>query len=159
MSGGGKVVVIGLGNLLCSDDGAGVAAVRLLRRLGVPRGVALVEGGTPGLGLLDLLAGYNRAILVDAVVSGAPPGTVHRFTQEALPPRDLLPLSLHGVNAVDALAMGQVAVPDELPPVIEFFGVEIADRTPGRQLLSPAVAVALPVLAAMISHELSSCRT
>jgi hydrogenase maturation protease len=150
----GGTVVIGLGNPLCSDDGAGLEAIRLLREQGVPPEVAVVEGGTPGLGLLDLMAGSERALLVDAVVSGESPGTLHRFTRGELPPREVLPLSMHGVNAIDALSMGELVTPERLPRQVLIFGVEISDRTPGRVGLSSPVAAALPVLVALIGHEL-----
>ena len=135
-------IVIGIGNELCADDGVGQAVVRQLQAEGVAGAVA-VAAGCPGLGLLDLLAGYDRAILVDAVVSGAPPGTVHRFGLGDLPDRSLLPLSLHGLNAIDALALGQVVSPEALPREVIIVGVEIADRTPFREGLSPAVAAAV----------------
>lgn len=143
-------VLIGLGNPLCADDGVGVAVARLIGHL--PR-TRVVEGGTPGLGLLDLMEGYHKAILVDAVVSGAPPGTIHRFTMEALPPREYLPLSLHGVNAVDALSIGRAVAPERLPPEIVILGMEAAERTPFRTWLSPEVVSAMPRLLAAVRQE------
>lgn len=144
-----STLVIGLGNPLCADDGAGLAVLRLLHDL--PPTVRLVEGGCPGLGLLDLMAGARKVLLVDAVISGARPGTIHRFGPGELPPRGHLPLSLHGVNAVDALQLGRAA--GLLPPEVVILGIEIADRTPFREGLTPAVAGALPILAAAVRHE------
>ncbi|HEY3366597.1 MAG TPA: hydrogenase maturation protease [Symbiobacteriaceae bacterium] len=147
-------VVVGCGNLFCADDGAGVLAVRQVPET---EGVRVIEAGCPGLGLLDLLAGARRAVLVDAVLSGAPPGTLHRFGPGALPVRESLPLSLHGVNLIDALALGRLVAPETMPPEIIILGIEIADRTPGGGL-SPAVAVALPQLVAGIQRELEQPR-
>lgn len=146
--------MVGCGNLLCSDDAAGLAAVRCLNAGVVPDGVCVVEAGCPGYRLLDLISGFDRAVLVDAVVSGAPPGTLHRFGTGALPPRNLLPLSLHGANLVDALALGQVVAPERMPPEIVILGIEIADRTPYREGLSPEVARALPDLVQAIREIL-----
>ncbi|HWI50726.1 MAG TPA: hydrogenase maturation protease [Symbiobacteriaceae bacterium] len=145
-------IVIGIGNELCADDGVGLAVVRQLQAAGVAGAVA---AGCPGLGLLDLLEGYDRAILVDAVVSGAPPGTVHRFGLGDLPDRSLLPLSLHGLNAVDALALGQVVAPEHLPREVIIVGVEIADRTPFQEGLSPAVAAAVGPAADIVRKALT----
>ena len=76
----GAVVVIGIGNVVCSDDGLGVHAVRRLRE---PRRhtdhVELVEGGTAGLLLLPHVADARRAIIVDAIDTGAAPGTLIRL--------------------------------------------------------------------------------
>jgi len=146
-------LVIGCGNLLREDDGVGIRAVRLLKARKLPEGVRVVEAGCPGLGLLDLLAGSERAVIVDAVVSGAPPGTLHRFGPGVLPERNWLPLSLHGVNLVDALALGRTAAPEQLPGSITIFGVEIARRGMGEGL-SPEVEAALPELVEMILSEL-----
>lgn len=140
-----STVVIGLGNELCSDDAVGLAVARQIE--------GAVEGGCPGLGLLDLIAGFDRAILIDAVVSGAAPGTVHRFTLADLPDRRLLPLSLHGVNAVDALVLGQVAAPEQLPAEVVIIGVEIVERAPFRSGLSPAVAAAVPSAVDAVMRE------
>ena len=147
-----KCVIIGIGNELCADDVVGLAVVRQLAAEGVPA----VAAGCPGLGLLDLLEGHDRAILVDAVVSGSPPGTIHRFGRQDLPDRTLLPLSLHGVNAVDALALGQAVDPDRLPRDVVIIGVEIADRTPFKPGMSPAVAAAVPLAAAVVRKELTA---
>ncbi|HYF92491.1 MAG TPA: hydrogenase maturation protease [Symbiobacteriaceae bacterium] len=146
-----RCVVIGIGNELCADDAVGLAVVRRL----AAEGVAVVEAGCPGLGLLDLLAGHDRAVLVDAVVSGAPPGTVHCFGLRDLPDRSLLPLSLHGVNAVDALALGQAVDPGRLPRDVVIVGVEIADRSPFKVGLSPEVAAAVPLAAAIVREALA----
>lgn len=150
-------LVLGCGNLLREDDGAGIRAVRLLRERKLPEDVRVIEAGCPGLGLLDLLAGSDRAVIVDAVLSGARPGTLHRFGPGVLPDRNWLPLSLHGVNLVDALALGRVAVPEALPDSITIFGVEIARRGMGEGL-SPEVEAALPELVEMILRELDPGR-
>lgn len=145
-----KCVVVGIGNELCADDAVGIAVARQL----VAEGVEAVAAGCPGLGLLDLLEGYDRAILVDAVVSGSTPGTLHRFGLDALPDRSLLPLSLHGVNAVDALALGRAVDPGRLPRDLVIIGVEIADRTPFRSGMTPEVAAAVPKAVVLVRKEL-----
>jgi hydrogenase maturation protease len=149
-------IVVGCGNRLCTDDAAGLEAVRQYGAMDVPDHVCVVEAGCPGYGLLDLIAGFKRAILVDAVVSGAPPGTIHRFAADALPPRELLPLSSHGVNMIDALTLGRMLAPGSLPPRIVIIGIEVSDRTPYCEGLTPAVASALPKLIAAIRTAASA---
>ena len=79
VNGAADTVVIGLGNVILSDDGLGVHAVRRLReRYVLGEEVELIEGGTAGLLLLPHLADARRAILVDAIDSGAPAGTLVR---------------------------------------------------------------------------------
>ena len=89
-SGGGSLVVVGVGNVLLRDDGAGVEVVREIERrvdrrdLGLPAGTALIDGGTLGLALLPLVTGARGIVLVDAVDGGREPGTVEVLRGEAL---------------------------------------------------------------------------
>jgi len=98
------VVVLGLGNVLLADDGIGAAAVdRLERDYRIPPEVRLVEGGTLGLSLLDVVGGAEHLILVDAVATDAPPGTLVRLdggdVMDAVRER----LSVHQVGVADLL--------------------------------------------------------
>lgn len=97
-------VVLGLGNLLRSDEGAGVRAVqRLLGDPRVPPGVALVDGGTLGLELISYTAGADRLLVLDAVDTGAAPGTLVRLDAAAL---QALPggATVHQLGVADLLA-------------------------------------------------------
>lgn len=77
-------VVVGLGNLVHSDDGVGVHAIHQLQRdPRVPPGVVLIDGGTQGLALLPHLSGFARLLVLDAIDAGQPPGTVIRLTGKA----------------------------------------------------------------------------
>lgn len=89
-AGGRSLVVVGVGNVLLRDDGAGVEVVREIERRagrgdpGLPAGTELVDGGTLGLGLLPLVAGAQGLILVDAVDGGREPGAVEVLRGEAV---------------------------------------------------------------------------
>ncbi|HXN47830.1 MAG TPA: hydrogenase maturation protease [Bryobacteraceae bacterium] len=72
----GAVLVLGLGNSLLGDDGAGLALLEELAAAPDP-GVEYLDGGTQGLALLGRIAGRRALLIVDAVKTGAPPGTVH----------------------------------------------------------------------------------
>ena len=69
-------LVLGIGNVLRKDDGAGVRVIELLRERGLPESVRLLDGGTAGLDLLPYLEGADRIIVVDALLSGDPAGTI-----------------------------------------------------------------------------------
>jgi len=75
-----RVLILGLGNPLLGDEGVGLRAVEELKGLELPDGVTVAEGGTTGLGLVSLMEGYQRVIVVDAADMGHPPGCVVRFT-------------------------------------------------------------------------------
>lgn len=84
-----RLVVLGLGNLVRSDDGVGVHAARLLMQdARVPDNVEVIEGETLGLALLPAIedASHILALDLDAVNSGAAPGAVVRFEMSQLKP-------------------------------------------------------------------------
>jgi hydrogenase maturation protease len=98
------VLVLGLGNVLLGDDGIGAAAVdRLERDYLIPPEVRLVEGGTLGLSLLGEIAEARHLILVDAVATGAPPGTLVRLDGAEVVHAVRERLSVHQVGVADLL--------------------------------------------------------
>jgi hydrogenase maturation protease len=74
-----KIVVLGVGNLLLSDEGIGVHVANELMKMNLPPEVTVVEGGTDGFRLIDIITEADRLIVVDAVKGGATPGSVYRF--------------------------------------------------------------------------------
>lgn len=148
------VLVLGLGNLLQGDDGVGCRAIEVLQQYALPETVEAIDGGTPGVGLIHLLEGRSRAILIDAAEMGRPPGTVVRFRPEEVTLTGAAErFSLHRSAVSDALALAQAL---HLPlPEIVFFGVQPA-RVVWDAALSPAVAAALPGLVASILREIGS---
>jgi hydrogenase maturation protease len=115
-AGGSNTVVIGLGNPLMGDDGLGLAALARLREAWeLPEGVELVDGGTWGMNLLPVIEDAAQLLLIDAITTGAPPGT------EVLVPRPRLPrylatkISPHQVDLRDVLALAELrgTLPEE----------------------------------------------
>jgi len=141
---GDRVVIMGLGNLLLTDDGAGVAALHLLARTRrLPANVQLVDGGTLGLALLDYFDPDSDLILIDAVRTDAPPGTVVLFEGDDVAEAVGTRLSPHQVGVADLL---QAAEHTGLTPrrtvlvgvVPESLGLGIA-RTPAVEASLPAM--------------------
>ncbi len=100
----GGVLVLGLGNVLLGDDGIGAAAVDCLERdYRIPAEVRLVEGGTLGLSLLDEIAQARDVILVDAVATDDPPGTLVRLDGADVIDAVRERLSVHQVGVADLL--------------------------------------------------------
>ena len=98
------VLVLGLGNVLLGDDGLGAAAVARMERLyRIPPGVQLEDGGTLGLSLLGLLAEADRVILVDAVRTESPPGTLVRIDGDEVMDAVRERLSPHQIGVADLL--------------------------------------------------------
>lgn len=74
-----NIVVLGIGNLLLSDEGVGVHVANKLMEMDLPEGVSVVEGGTDGFRLINIITEADRLIVIDAVKGGAAPGSIYRF--------------------------------------------------------------------------------
>jgi hydrogenase maturation protease len=99
-----SALVLGLGNLLCGDDGLGIAALERLReRFAVSEDVALVDGGTLGLALLPTLESASRVWILDAVAADAPPGSLVALAGEEVEPALRERLSPHQIGVADLL--------------------------------------------------------
>lgn len=140
----GQIVVLGLGNPLLEDDGAGLALLELLRERGQwPDAVELVDGGTWGLSLLPVICDADRLLVLDAVRTGAPAGTVLRGEGEAVPRLYQRLVSPHQIDLREVLAAAVLL--DQLPTELTVVGIE-PERTEGLRVgLTPAVEAALDV--------------
>ncbi len=117
------VLVLGLGNMLLADEGVGVEVIeRLQRDYRLPRGVELLDGGTSGMTLLDDLRGREKLIVVDAVRTGQPPGTIVVLRDEAVPAFFRRKVSPHQLALSDVLAV--LTLTGEKPPEVIVIGVE-----------------------------------
>ena len=154
------LLVLGLGNVLCGDDGLGAVAVHLLERsYQVPDGVLVLDGGTLGLSLLPLLEQAHEAILVDAIRADGPPGSLVRLEGDDVAPAVAARLSVHQVGVLDLLDAARWC--DCYPSRLILLGLVPESLELGVQR-TPAVEAALPGLverivdeARALGHELS----
>ncbi|NIN65755.1 MAG: hydrogenase maturation protease [Anaerolineae bacterium] len=115
-----RILIVGVGNLLLGDEGVGIHAVRELEKRSLPAYVHVVDGGTAGLNLLDLMIGHERVIIIDAVDGGAQPGTLYRFSpQEIAEDVERLPLSLHQMEVLNVLQLATY-LGQPLPPIVVY---------------------------------------
>lgn len=146
-------LVLGLGNLVHSDDGIGVHLIdRLVSDPRLPTGVELLDGGTHGLNLLPRISGLRRLLVVDAIDVGEAPGTLLRFEGDALKGLPGKP-SVHQLGFADLMAALQLigGTPDE----IVVFGVQPLS-TEWSSDLTPPVRKSLEPLAAAVLGQLES---
>lgn len=143
---GAHTVVIGLGNSLLSDDGVGqVVTARLRRRLAGCAEVRVVQSAVGGLGLMENLVGFQRALIVDAMLSGTvAPGTVLAWELREATGGCRNLLCGHGADLATAVGMGR-ELGLALPTAIVVVGIEVSEVTTFGSRLSPAVAAAVPV--------------
>ncbi len=101
------VLILGLGNPLYGDDGFGPAVVETLSRSDLPAGVEVLDGGTAGLGLLPVIAGRERLLVVDVAEMGRPAGTLTHVRWPEVGLVGALSLSLHQVGLAEVLALAE----------------------------------------------------
>ncbi|MBN9618687.1 MAG: hydrogenase maturation protease [Actinobacteria bacterium] len=148
-----RLLVVGCGNLLRSDDGVGPVLIRHLWEGGVPEGVRLVDGGTAGMDVSFQMRGAERVILVDACTSGETPGTVYKVPGPAV--EDLPPLGglhTHLFRWDNALALGRWLLGDAYPNDVTVYLIEAADVSPGQEL-SVEVRAAMERVMQLIRRE------
>jgi hydrogenase maturation protease len=148
-----RIVVVGLGNPLLTDDAVGIRVAELLAPRLAGRGVDVVQSSWGGMRFIDLLAGYDRAIIVDAIEWGrGPPGTVYRLTAaEAIP--TVRAVSFHDLSLGTAMALGR-SLDIPLPAETVFFAVEALETRTFGESLTPAVEAALPDVVQRVEAQL-----
>ncbi|MGA7476419.1 MAG: hydrogenase maturation protease [Thermoplasmata archaeon] len=146
-------LVIGLGNDQRSDDRSGLEVARALRPLLAGK-VRVEECESEGIALLELWRGADRVIVVDAVRSGAPPGTVHRLEPgDGFLPGLRTATSTHGLSLAEAVALAKGL--GCLPRHLVVYGIEAGDVGMG-VALTPAVALGVREVTDRILAELES---
>jgi hydrogenase maturation protease len=140
------LLVIGVGNAWRRDDGAGLAAARALRKRRIP-GVKVVESGG-GIELVELFKDASSVVVVDAMSSGAKPGTLRRFNAAKRPiPTKCFRLSSHTVSLPMAVELSRAL--GTLPKRLVVLGIEGKDFRSGGSL-SPPVERAVHKTAAVL---------
>ena len=152
----GKTLIIGLGNPIVSDDSVGLRVAERLKTLLAHRSdVDVSEDYWGGLRLMERMIGYDRAIVIDAICTGAPPGTVHHLTTASIATQKSA--SAHDVNLPTALAFGRRAGA-HLPADddVRLIGIEAEDLINFSDHCTPAVAAAIPHAVREVIHILDS---
>jgi hydrogenase maturation protease len=145
------LLILGLGNLLCGDDGLGVTVVeRLAGAYEAPDGVRILDGGTLGLSLLPYLEDADQVILVDAVRDDAAPGSFVRLTGDDVAPAVAARLSVHQIGVVDLLDGARWL--GRMPRTLVLLGL-VPESIELSLTRSPAVERNLPELVRRVAEE------
>ena len=149
-----KTLVLGLGNPILSDDGVGPRVAGELEGK-FDESVTVAEASLAGLNLLDLLVGYDRAIIIDAIqTAGGKVGNIYHLEPEAFQSTRHA-VSTHDINLATALEFGK-RLGLKLPQKIDILAIEVADINCFSEECTPEVAKAVPVCAEMIIEKLKA---
>ncbi len=149
-----KTLVLGMGNTILCDDGVGIYAVQEAAKRCKRDDVVFADASVGGMRLLDVIAGYDRIIMVDAIrTADGQPGDVYRLHPGDLP--TLHSGSTHDLSLIGALALGR-GMGMQLPADEDFviIAVEVEEVWTFGEECTPAVADAIPRAVEVVLAEL-----
>ena len=148
-----KTLVLGLGNPILTDDGVGPQVAKDLEGRLNQQEITVMEGSLGGLNLLDLLVGYDRAIIIDAIETvGGKAGQIYRLDLEAFDATRHA-ASVHDINFATALELGK-RLGLALPQQIDIFAIEVVDTSRFSEKCTPKVSEAIPLCVETIVQEM-----
>lgn len=146
-----KIVILGVGNILLSDEGVGVHIANELMKIDMPEEVRVVEGGTDGFRLLDVITDADRLIVVDAVKGGAAPGTIYRFDIDEI--KDCpsgFKTSVHQIGILEVINLSSLI---GRTPYTTVIGIEPKSLAMGMDL-SSEIKAKIPRIIELIKEEI-----
>jgi hydrogenase maturation protease len=119
------VMILGVGNILLSDEGFGVRVVEALEeRYDFPDNVSVIDGGVLGINLMGIISEADQLIVVDVIRNGGLPGDLYRIDGDAIPERIRAKNSLHQIDFLESLTLCQAL--DKVPETV-IVGIEPKD--------------------------------
>ncbi len=141
----GDTLVIGCGNLLCGDDAVGPTLIERFRDRGIPSGVRCLDAATDAISVIDAMRATERVVLVDACLSGAPPGTIIELSGPEIDDVPPARIPLHSLRWSHAIAAARRMLGPDYPQSVTAWLIEGLDFEPGAPL-TPAVDKAIDQL-------------
>jgi hydrogenase maturation protease len=146
-------LIIGVGNLYRSDDAVGILIARKFKDMASDR-ISVKEQSGEGTSLMEAWKGYDRVLIVDAVSSGASPGSIHRMDASREPiPSKFFSCSTHDFGVAEAIEMARAL--GQLPRQLQLFGVEGKNFQPG-EILSSEIEQAIELVADEVFQHVST---
>ena len=149
-----KILVLGVGNPILSDDGVGIHVARALKEKKLT-GVVVEELAASGLELLDMVVGHDEVIIVDAIqTKDGKPGDFYQLEEKDFE-KSIHGSSPHGINIATALALGRKIVPEKMPKKVLFVAIEADDIVNVSEKLTENVQKAVPRVLELITREIA----
>jgi hydrogenase maturation protease len=147
------IMILGIGNILFSDEGFGIRVIeKLMDLFEFPENISIVDGGVLGMNLLGIISQADQLIVVDAVRIGDNPGTLVRLEGADIPARVRAKNSLHQVDFLEALTMCQAL--DKVPQTV-ILGVEPQDIETLSTELTPVIQTKVDPMIEMVLTEIA----
>jgi len=152
-----KTLVLGIGNSLLGDDGVGVYVAQDLAKKIRDKNVDVKDVSFDGLNLLELIVGYDRLIVIDAIMSeGGKVGEIYRLKPEKACEPAHLSTSPHHFNLAGTIEMGRRLFPEGMPKEVTAFAVGTQEVTQVTEEMTEEVEKAVPKVVRLVLEEISS---
>lgn len=147
------IMILGVGNLLFSDEGFGIRVVQALEdRYRFPSNVSIVDGGVLGVGLMGIISQADELIVVDVIRNNGKPGDLYRLAGDAIPERIRAKNSLHQIDFLEALTLCLAL--DKVPETV-IVGVEPEDISALSTQLTETTQSRMEAVIQMVLEELA----
>ncbi len=148
-----KITILGVGNELLSDEGVGIHVIREIQKREINPEIEVIEGGTEGFGLLNIIIETDYLILVDSLKGGGKPGSIYRFNIKDAPScPDLFKTSVHQIGILEVIHLSELI--GNTPETI-VFGIEPNKINTSMQL-SEEVQSKIPRIIELILEEIKN---
>ena len=152
-----KTLILGIGNPLLGDDGIGIHITKELAWEIEDKNIDIEDAGTDGLNLLELVAGYDRLIVIDAIMTeDGEIGEVYRLKLEDLAGTVQPNASPHHANLASMVELGKKLLPQQMPGEVIIFAVGIQEVTGFTEEMTRKVEEAVPVAVNLILEEIEA---
>lgn len=122
-----KLLVMGIGNMLLTDDGVGVFAAQALQKEIFPENVAVIEAGTFTQDIFYMFEGYDTVLVLDIVHGQGEAGSIYLLSEDDLRHNEKQRLSIHDIDLLDSLRMAELL--HGFKPNLRIIGMEPQDYT------------------------------
>jgi hydrogenase maturation protease len=146
-----RITVLGIGNLLLTDEGVGVHAIEALKKESLPDNVELVDGGAGGFDLLPVVEGCDKLIVVDAIKTSDQPGAIYQFDPQTIEVQKDGGVSLHDV---DFFHLIDYAKKHRRLPEMQMIGIVPKSMEMGLEL-TETVSEKMPKIIELVKQEIN----
>ncbi len=152
-----KTLVLGIGNSILGDDGVGIHVVRELAKKIKGRNVDVKDASVDGLNLLELIIGYDKLIVIDAIMTeGGGIGEIYRLKPENICDLSSSAISPHHFNLTATIEMGKKLFPKEMPEEVTVFAIGAQEVAEVRERMTRKVKKAIPRVVSLVLEDISS---
>lgn len=150
-----RTLILGIGNTLLSDDGAGIRATRLIKKFLCSKNIDIAEANTVGLSIIDYIRGYDKVVIIDSIRGESiAVGSLHRFNIDQID-KSTFPTS-HGINLPLAIEFGRKCG-ENIPQDIRIYAIGVKDTTTFKECCTPEIEEIMPcIVDCIISNEFSN---